>query len=69
MHECRIDNVLQYCKCIPPFYKPMNLKYCGMDDLSCLAKNADLITDVRKCQQCESCCYNTVYDIEKLIQL
>lgn len=42
------------------------MPYCSMEQLSCLVKFADNITDVRDCAKCELSCLNTVYDIEKL---
>lgn len=67
MRDCRIDIVLKFCKCVPPFYKPSKAyKYCTIKDIECLSNHASNITNMRLCNHCELCCYNTVYDIEKL---
>lgn len=67
MKQCRMEKSQKFCQCIPPFYQPAdgNYKKCTIDDVSCLYKFRDNITDIKGCNQCELCCLNTVYDIEK----
>lgn len=71
MKECRIKRSLKFCSCVPPFYSPtgITLKHCGTNDFKCLIKYKTNITDIRACGQCELCCLNTVYDIEKFSKL
>ncbi|CAD7091134.1 unnamed protein product [Hermetia illucens] len=67
MKECRIKKCIKMCRCIPPFYKPLpNVPYCKVEQLECLAKYKDNITNIRDCQKCELSCSKTVYDVEKL---
>lgn len=42
------------------------MPYCTLDQLKCLVKFAENITNVKECAKCELSCSNTVYDIEKL---
>lgn len=42
------------------------MPYCNIQQLECLAKYMENITNVKDCQICELSCSNTVYDIEKL---
>jgi acid-sensing ion channel, other len=67
LKECRMKKAIKLCKCSPPFYAPYkseNKAKCGIEDLECLAKDAFNITGIKDCE-CELCCYNTVYDVEK----
>lgn len=69
MKECRMENAIKLCDCIPPFYAPANPKsgksQCKIKDFECLSKHASNITNIRRCLKCELSCLNTVYDIEK----
>ncbi|KAG5682789.1 hypothetical protein PVAND_012119 [Polypedilum vanderplanki] len=69
MKECRMKIAIDKCKCIPPFYAPVNMgnyKHCELKDLSCLSRYAGNITNIMKCSKCELSCFNIVYDIEKI---
>ncbi|XP_054729475.1 sodium channel protein Nach [Anastrepha obliqua] len=69
MKECRMKRAIKFCKCNPPFYKPIpNVPMCGMSDLQCLGKNKANITNIKDCMQCELSCSKTVFNIEKLIK-
>ncbi|CAG9801971.1 unnamed protein product [Chironomus riparius] len=72
MKECRMENAIKLCDCIPPFYAPVNPKsgksQCKIKDFACLSKHASNITNIRRCLKCELSCLNTVYDIEKTSQ-
>lgn len=67
MKECRMENAINFCKCIPPFYAPVTTKapICEIKDFVCLSKYVLNITSIRRCLKCELSCLNTVYDIEK----
>ncbi|XP_058448045.1 sodium channel protein Nach-like [Malaya genurostris] len=66
MKECRMRKCLKFCRCIPPFYAPsVDLPFCKVAQLACLARYAANITSISGCQHCELGCHNTVYDIEK----
>lgn len=67
MKHCRMKKANKLCKCIPAFYMPATESYrqCGFDDILCLLKYRENITDIRSCRHCELSCLNTVYDIEK----
>ena len=68
MKECRLDKTLHFCGCIPPFYasSKKTLEYCGIDELDCLVKHKENITDINTCNHCELSCTNTVFEVEKL---
>ncbi|XP_018785569.1 PREDICTED: sodium channel protein Nach isoform X2 [Bactrocera latifrons] len=69
MKECRMKRAIKFCKCNPPFYKPIpSVPTCGVSDLLCLEKNKANITNIRNCMQCELSCSKTVFNIEKLIK-
>ncbi|XP_054086712.1 sodium channel protein Nach [Zeugodacus cucurbitae] len=69
MKECRMKRAIKFCKCNPPFYKPISsVPTCGVSDLMCLEKNKANITNIRNCMQCELSCSKTVFNIEKLIK-
>ncbi|XP_026475305.1 sodium channel protein Nach [Ctenocephalides felis] len=66
MRQCRIARCLEFCSCIPHFYpKTGNQRYCALDELTCIARSASLITTVQGCN-CQLGCHNRVYELEKL---
>lgn len=71
MKQCRMEKAQKFCQCIPAFYEPAvdNYRRCTVTDFSCLVKYRDNITDIKGCNQCELCCLNTVYDIEKFTKV
>jgi acid-sensing ion channel, other len=69
MKECRMKKCLQFCKCLPPFYKPKGAyRPCNIVDMECLARKASEISDIRDCGHCELPCDTTVFDLEKVIK-
>lgn len=42
-----------------------NQRYCALDELTCIARSASLITTVQGCN-CQLGCHNRVYELEKL---
>lgn len=71
MKQCRMEKSQKFCQCIPAFYEPAVNSYrrCTVTDFTCLVKYRDNITDIKGCSQCELCCLNTVYDIEKFTKV
>lgn len=69
MKQCRMENAISLCQCIPPFYAPVSMpsgrRSCELKDFGCLSKHASNITNIRRCLRCELSCLNTVYDVEK----
>ncbi|GAB0094040.1 NACH [Sergentomyia squamirostris] len=69
MIDCRMEKSLKLCHCLPPFYHSLGESlgtYCTIEDLPCLAKYSQNITQITDCRQCELSCLNTVYDVDKL---
>ncbi|KAL3267896.1 hypothetical protein HHI36_007035 [Cryptolaemus montrouzieri] len=66
--QCRMDNAMKFCQCIPYFYHieaSSIYKYCEISELTCIADNLGKIIAVDKCE-CQLGCFNTVYEVEKL---
>ncbi|XP_072376116.1 sodium channel protein Nach-like, partial [Diabrotica undecimpunctata] len=65
--ECRMNNAMKLCSCIPFFYTIVNKNYrhCRFDEISCISEHLEEIKSVDKCN-CHLGCLHTVYEIEKL---
>ncbi|XP_028130109.2 sodium channel protein Nach-like [Diabrotica virgifera virgifera] len=65
--ECRMNNAMKLCSCIPFFYTIVNKNYrhCRFDEISCINEHLEEIKSVDKCN-CHLGCLHTVYEIEKL---
>ncbi|XP_057661229.1 pickpocket protein 28-like [Diorhabda carinulata] len=68
--ECRMNNAMKFCSCIPFFYTIVDAGYrhCRFDELNCISKYLDEIENIDKCK-CHLGCLHTVYEIEKLDML
>lgn len=67
LKECKLDRALKFCGCVPPFYRPSNLRnstFCDIESLKCLKD--EKISDVSECPQCELACDFTIFSIEHL---
>ncbi|XP_041976407.1 sodium channel protein Nach-like isoform X6 [Aricia agestis] len=69
MRQCRMQRCRAACKCVPHFYPQIKgYRYCTIQELVCIAKNAAAITDPARCA-CELGCTHTVYEVEKLTDI
>nr|CAH7763692.1 unnamed protein product [Callosobruchus chinensis] len=62
--QCRMNNVLRLCKCLPYFY-PSHKRPCDFKELTCVVEKLDEILNLDHCN-CYLGCSNTVYEVEKL---
>lgn len=64
MKECKMDRAMQFCGCLPPFYRPnamRNLTYCDADSLKCLKD--ERIWNTTSCNKCYLGCDFTVFSV------
>ncbi|XP_059611780.1 sodium channel protein Nach-like [Phlebotomus argentipes] len=67
--ECRIDETLNYCQCVPFFFpNPQNLDVCNVTRIPCLVDNYDLINrqstnGTEPFCDCLSNCNGIYYDV------
>lgn len=64
MKECKIDQAMEVCGCLPPFYVAGNFTACDIESLKCLKD--ERIWDIRSCKHCELSCDFTAFSIDKL---
>ncbi|KAF5303462.1 hypothetical protein FQA39_LY09925 [Lamprigera yunnana] len=65
--QCRMENSKKFCGCVPHFYlEKENFRHCKIHELACIADHLKDITSIDRCS-CQLGCFNTVYDVEKLI--
>ncbi|KAK4875187.1 hypothetical protein RN001_011609 [Aquatica leii] len=65
--QCRMENSKKFCGCVPHFYSEIDtFRHCKITELSCIADHIKDIESIDRCS-CHLGCFNTVYDVEKLI--
>ena len=67
LSDCRINQALNLCGCMPPFHKTKgmsNSTFCDLESLKCLKDPK--ILDLMKCQHCELPCDFTTFTIDNL---
>lgn len=67
MKDCRIDQALNICGCLPPFYRLNqfnNITHCDIQSLKCLKD--EKVLDIRKCSHCELSCEFTIFSVESI---
>lgn len=67
LKECKLDQAMKICGCLPPFYWPSQLSnatYCDFQSLKCLKD--EKVWKVDQCRQCELSCDYTTFSVENL---
>ncbi|CRK93114.1 CLUMA_CG006714, isoform A [Clunio marinus] len=66
LRECRIDEAIELCGCLPPFYRPaiLNLRFCDVQDTQCFMHHD--IWSEEKCSHCYLTCDVTVFSLENV---
>lgn len=67
LKECKLEQALKICGCIPPFYRPSHLRnatHCDFQSLKCLKD--EKVWKVDQCRHCELSCDYTTFSVENL---
>lgn len=67
MTDCKIDQSLEFCGCLPPFYRSSRLNdsaYCDLKTLKCLKD--EKIVNSKRCSSCELSCNFTTFSLESV---
>lgn len=67
LKECKLEQALRICGCVPPFYRSNDLRnvtHCDIQSLKCLKD--EKVWNVRQCRHCELSCDFTTFSVENL---
>lgn len=67
MKDCRIQQALELCDCLPPFHRSNSMRnatFCDVERLKCL-KDEKLL-DISKCKRCELSCDFVMFSVENV---
>lgn len=67
MKDCRIQQTIELCECLPPFYRSSSMAngtFCDVERLKCLKDQK--ILDISKCRHCQLACDFTMVSVESV---